>query len=197
MNNMIFTREYPKPDINYKEICKYYGALHTNKEVKAIIDNCISESENSFTYKVCFGLFPLKIVDENIDLGFTRFYSKNLAVNLSKCKEVIVFSATVGVEIDRLIARYTRISPTKSLCFQAIGTERIEALCDIFCKDLKTEYGFTKTRFSPGYGDLSLDCQKDIFRTLDCERKIGLTLTDSLLMIPSKSVTAFVGLKKG
>ena len=36
--------------------------------------------------------------------------------------------------------------------------------------------------------------QKDIFKVLDCERKIGLTLNESLLMSPSKSVTAIVGI---
>ena len=37
--------------------------------------------------------------------------------------------------------------------------------------------------------------QKDIFKILDCSKKIGLTLTDSLLMSPTKSVTAIVGIK--
>ena len=51
-----------------------------------------------------------------------------------------------------------------------------------------------KPRFSPGYGDLSLEMQRDIFRVLDCPRKIGLTLNESLLMSPSKSVTAIIGI---
>ena len=49
---------------------------------------------------------------------------------------------------------------------------------------------------SPGYGDLALDVQKDIFALLDCERQIGLTLGDSLLMSPGKSVTAFAGIPR-
>ena len=53
---------------------------------------------------------------------------------------------------------------------------------------------FLPPRFSPGYGDLPLSLQRDIFRVLDCPRKIGLTLNESLLMSPSKSVTAIVGL---
>ena len=51
-----------------------------------------------------------------------------------------------------------------------------------------------RPRFSAGYGDLSLSVQKDIFSVLDCARKIGLTLNDSLIMSPSKSVTAVVGI---
>ena len=31
---------------------------------------------------------------------------------------------------------------------------------------------------------------------LDCGRTLGITLTDSLLMTPSKSVTAIIGLKE-
>ena len=52
---------------------------------------------------------------------------------------------------------------------------------------------FFKPRFSPGYGDLSLEVQKEIFSLLDCPRKIGVSLGDSLLMTPSKSVTAIIG----
>ncbi|MBO5857729.1 MAG: Vitamin B12 dependent methionine synthase activation subunit, partial [Clostridia bacterium] len=44
--------------------------------------------------------------------------------------------------------------------------------------------------------DLELTTQKDIFKILDCSKKIGLTLNDSLLMSPTKSVTAFVGIIK-
>ena len=79
----------------------------------------------------------------------------------------------------------------------ALGSERIEALCDKFNKDFEFENEVSlKPRFSPGFGDLSLMIQKDIFAVLDCPRKIGLSLNDSLLMSPTKSVTAFVGIIK-
>lgn len=52
---------------------------------------------------------------------------------------------------------------------------------------------YTRPRFSPGYGDLPINMQKDIFAALDCPRKIGLSLNESLLMSPSKSVTAIIG----
>ena len=51
-----------------------------------------------------------------------------------------------------------------------------------------------RPRFSPGYGDVSLEVQKDFFRLLPCQR-IGLTLMDTLIMSPEKSVTAFIGIK--
>ena len=48
--------------------------------------------------------------------------------------------------------------------------------------------------FSPGYGDLPLDTQKELVQVLDMHRKIGVSLTDSCLMVPSKSVTAILGI---
>ena len=50
-------------------------------------------------------------------------------------------------------------------------------------------------RFSPGYGDLPLEFQREIFRALDVPRRIGVSLGSSCLMSPSKSVTAIVGIK--
>lgn len=113
---------------------------------------------------------------------------------------MIIFAATIGVGVDRLISKYSRLSPTKALCFQAIGAERVEALCDEFCNKMKTELEKdgekVKPRFSPGYGDLPLETQKMIFSLLDCPKRIGVTLGDTLLMSPSKSVTAFVGITR-
>ena len=48
--------------------------------------------------------------------------------------------------------------------------------------------------FSPGYGDLPLDLQREIFAALDCPKRIGVSLNESLLMSPSKSVSAIIGL---
>ena len=126
-------------------------------------------------------------------------HSNDLNKNLIGCDRIIVFAATIGIEIDRLISKYGRLSPAKALCFQAIGAERIESLCETFNNDMRErcarEGSQVRPRFSPGYGDFPLEAQKDIFRVLDCYRKIGLSLNDSLLMSPSKSVTALIGIK--
>ena len=110
--------------------------------------------------------------------------------NLSGCDKVILFAATAGLHIDRFIAKYARISASRSLMFHSIGAERVEALCDAFCAELEN----ARPRFSPGYGDLPLSLQPGILRALDATRQAGVYLTDSLLMNPSKTVTAIVGL---
>ena len=182
---MIIVKTYNEPQFCEKEILRYAGCRNEDSEVLELVRSCINEVRGKLSYKVCHRELDMPIE--------TR--SKMLLKNLENCSSVIIFAATIGVEIDRLIAKYGRISPSRALMMQAIGAERIEALCDEFCKDLENEKKVNLTsRFSPGYGDLPLNTQKYIFDVLDCSRKIGVTLNDSFLMSPSKSVTAFVGI---
>ena len=79
----------------------------------------------------------------------------------------------------------------------AIGAQQVEGGCDRLCARLAQQFPDRQLtdRFSPGYGDLTLEMQRDVMAALDCGRTIGITLTDSLLMTPSKSVTAIIGMK--
>ena len=74
----------------------------------------------------------------------------------------------------------------------------IEAYCDACQKELSTEAAkeglYLRSRFSPGYGDFSLDYQKELLILLDAPKRIGLTVTDSMMLTPTKSVTAVMGL---
>lgn len=200
MMNSLFYKSYPEPEFNVKEILRYAGCREASEEVLALLSECICECTGKLCYKVCYAEYPIDVRCDSLDLGFARVQSKNLAKNLDGCEKIVLFAATVGLAMDRLIARYSRTSPAKAHLFQAIGAERVESLCDIFNGEItscvKEAGGFTRPRFSPGYGDVPLSLQLDIFRTLDCERKLGVTLNTSLLMSPSKSVTAIIGVGK-
>lgn len=190
----VYVKNYPTPDFDKREILRYAGVKGDISEINALIDECITELDGKLTYKVCYSEYPLKILGDNIELTFTAVTSKDLAKNLKNCNRFILFAATVGIGVDRLIAKYNALSPTKALIFQAIGAERIESLCDLFNNEIKEKYKTVKPRFSAGYGDLPLALQKQIFATLNCPKNIGVTLNDSLLMSPSKSVTAIIGI---
>lgn len=182
-------KSYTAPPFDTKEILRYARCGGADDGVFALMRSCIDEVKDKLTYKVCYAEFPLSACD-----GIpTKTNSVMLQKALSGCQSYILFAATVGLELDRLITKYSRTSPAKALFFQAIGAERIESLCDMFCAELKSNGKQIKPRVSPGYGDLPLDIQKEIFAVLDCPRKIGLTLNDSMLMTPTKSVTAFIG----
>ena len=197
MNTTVLIKTYFDLPFNKKEILRYSNCKDLTPELEKLLNECIEEVKNNISYKVCYCILPINIKYSTIDFSAFKVNSEKLALNLKNCEEAIIFGATLGTELDRLIMKYGKLSPTKALFFQAIGATQIETLCDEFCKDIKTELNVNlKPRFSAGFGDLDLTYQKDIFKILDCSKKIGLTLNDSLLMSPTKSVTAFVGVNK-
>ena len=200
MNTITYTKIYDEPPFNKAEIMRYAGAKSDDMQISELADKCIDEIAGKSVYKVCYRNFDVRFCDGYIDLGFAQTDSKDLGKNLNGCESIILFAATVGLEADRMTVKYSKLSPVKALIFQAIGAERIESLCDIFNSEITEQMKkigkFTRPRFSPGYEDLPLELQKNIFSALDCPRKIGLTLNESLLMSPSKSVTAIIGIGK-
>lgn len=203
--NTIFTRFYEGASLPFdkKEALRYFGCGGNGAVpagMDALFEECAREALAACVYRVCYAEFDMKIEGETVDLGFTKTISRSLCRNLEGCGKVIAFAATVGMGLDRLISRYSSLSPVRGYAFQAIGAERIETLCDAFNQEISREYAaiglYDRPRFSCGYGDFSIEAQPDFFRALDCTRKIGVTLGDSLLMTPSKSVTAVIGLSE-
>lgn len=189
-------RSFAPPPIDRREILRYAGLREATAEVSALLEECLRQAEPVLQYRVCCRKFPVVFEEAGLDLGFSRTESRNLRKNLENCRSLWLFSATVGLGMDRLIAKYSRLFPAKGVLMQAIGTERVEALCDAFQTEIAAQEKAIAPRFSPGYGDFPLECQKDIFAALDCG-SIGLTLNDNLFMTPSKSVTAVIGVREG
>ena len=183
--------------VDKTEIARYAGARSTVPELFALIENCLSECEreNAINYAVCYALLPLAVSGNTADFSVFKLESKDLVKALRGAKSALVFACTVGFNIDRLIKKYSETDPARALVFQAIGAERVESFTDEFLKEYAKDNGVKLSpRFSAGYGDLPLSAQKDIFALLRPQKMIGITLNDSLLMSPSKSVTAIVGI---
>jgi len=174
------------PPVDVKEVWRYCGCktIPEDQESLDLMDEILRDYTGIARGKVCFVRCEHMPFDTD---------SKGLARVIKGSREIIVFAATVGIEFDRVIGRFKRTSPSKALILQALGAERAEALCDLFCSGFE---GRT-SRYSPGYGDLPLATQKDVMALLQCESKIGISLNDSLLMTPSKSVTAIFGIRDG
>ena len=191
--------KFPQSEISRREILRYMGCKNLSPETEELINNAISECIERLTYKIVYREFPLQHKGNYIDLGFVRTESKDLKKALSSCDSIMLFAATVGIDIDRVILKHGKFSPSLALAIQALGAERIEALCNTFCHEINVICALngktTLPRFSPGYGDLPLSLQRDIFTALDCTKHIGLTLNNSLLMSPTKSVSAIIGIK--
>ena len=157
---MVFTKGYFAPEVDRKEVLRYARA-EGDEATLALLESCIAEAGDKLSYKVSYARFGIEIHGDDINLGFAMTTSHSLAKCLDGCHEIVLLSATVGFGIDRLIGKYSLLSPSRAVILQALGSERVEALCDKFCDDFGVEEerkGNTlRPRFSPGYGDLPLE----------------------------------------
>ncbi len=125
--------------------------------------------------------------------------SKSLARHLANCQAAYLVCGTIGPRFDALLRRASVTSAADALVLQAIGAAAIEEWMDAVEDEIRQELADGEslvTRYSPGYGDLPLEAQRELFALLDAPRSIGVSLTDSLLMVPSKSVSAIIGVKR-
>ncbi len=184
-------KRYTDIFIDPAEAARYlgYGRQKPEEKVQRLIEETIEAL--ALDCKVCMLETDVQI-GECVDLGCMQIQSRSLANNLKGCKKAVLFGATIGMPFDRMLKKTAVLSPSRAVILQAVGTAAIESLCDRFCDEL----GDTRPRFSPGYGDVPLKTQISIFKVLDLHKNIGISLTDSLLMVPTKSVTAIVGLGK-
>ena len=196
----VCTKSYSGGEIDRREVLRYAGAGLGADEVERLLDGVVAEALGELSYKLCYTVLPIKFGEREVDLGFAKTRSESLIKRLSGCESIILFAATVGVGIDRLIRKSALTSPARALLLDSLGTERVEWLCDTFFREISTVLTASalgaRPRFSPGYGDLPITLQRDVFKTLECEKHIGLTLNESCLMSPQKSVSAIIGLYK-
>ena len=191
----VFKKSFSLPEIDRREALRYAGIRNSSilpEELMQKFDEAVSLLDGKISARVCFCELDVT------DCDFCG--SLDIKKNLRDSGSVIFFAATVGFEIDRLISRYEVLSPATAVLIDAIGSERVEALCDEFCSEMKEKKraeGFSlRPRFSAGYGDLPIEFQKTFFDLLDPPSRIGVTLNDSYLMTPRKSVTAIIGVEK-
>ena len=188
--------------IDKKEVLRYlgYGTKSADDNINKIIDECIEILKNNAREDYIYEIFDASL-EENviIDDGLT-FLGNDIKKHLVNCEKVAILGATLGREVDVLLRRYAKNEASKAIILHACATALIEGVCDNAEGEIKkkaSENGYyITTRYSPGYGDLPLEHQTQIINMLKCDKKIGLTVTENFLLVPSKSVTAIIGFTK-
>ena len=188
-------------DIRTKEAVRYlgYGKNAVDDKTLQEIQDSFRELERLADKKSIYRIFELSLKDENeLKIGNVEIYSRNLQTNLKDCKQVVLFAATLGTEVDRLIRKAQIVDMAKAVVMQACAATLLEEYCDELQKKIAErmqEQGkYIRPRFSPGYGDFSIQHQRDVLAMLEASKRIGVTMTDSYMLTPTKSVTAVIGI---
>ena len=195
----IIVREFTQDEVDVREALRYAGVVTEDSASEELIEKCREKLLPAIKGLTVYRALDFSLDGDICSIGDTSVRSSSLAKAMRGADKVIIFAATLGIEADRVIARYQRTSKALAHMASSLASERIESLCDILCgtlgSELSDEYILTP-RFSAGYGDLPIELQRELFAILNPEKYIGLTLTESLLMSPSKSVSAIIGLKR-
>lgn len=183
------------------------GQLKFNKHLTGIDLSCeqrikelIAESTILLEPKGFFETFKIvSKTDSSVELDtFGVIESSSIASLLENCSDVVMFVVTVGSKIYEKTKFFSENKNVfKALVFDAIGSVAVEQSADeineIVTMQAKLEGLKTTRRFSAGYGDFSVEkYQPLILDALDAD-KLGVSLTDSGIMLPEKTVTALLG----
>lgn len=192
-------------EIDKNEVLRYlqYKGQNIEDDLNNTIDECVeltlSTINPRFIYSSC-------ILDSSVE-GTIKLKNTNLVYSsqdiyklLKDCDRVFVMASTLGVEIERLTRKYSYSDLTKSIIIDSCATTAIEEICNRVQESvnngLKKEQKTTTMRYSPGYGDLGIENNKGILDVLSAQRNIGVTINDSGIMIPRKSVVAIMGVSE-
>lgn len=188
-------------EVEQEEVLRYLGyrGQQPDEQTQERLEHCLTELQKQARPKSVFRAFELTLpAPDMLKVESLLIHSRNLARNLKGCTCVYLMAATLGVDVDRLITRASAIRMSDAVIYQAAAAAMVESYCDevneALRREAETQGLYCRPRFSPGYGDFKIEHQRDLVRLLDTPRKIGLTVTDSFLLAPIKSVTAVIGL---
>lgn len=183
------------------EVLRYLGARgDPGPEAAALIDSCARElaaaAGSAYTYSIVSAATGGGVLLDDRVL----ILSRDLEAHLAGCGKAAVFAATLGVSTEYVLYRYGRTDVSRAAVLHACAAALIEELCDKMENEIAgrawEEGLFIRPRSSPGYGDFSLSHQRDIAALTRCGSRIGVGVTESLLLTPSKSVTGIIGLSR-
>lgn len=189
-----------KLKVDLLEAYRYLGCRgEPDNEMRAELDRAaalvLDAAKPRFIEKRCRVLHGEAPVLSGTSFSLT---GRAAAALLRGSESCCIFCATLGAPIDLLIRQWELRDMAFAATLDACASSAVESLCnsiEAVLRDECAEKGlFLTDRFSPGYEDLPLSIQKAFCSDLDTARKIGVTVTESGLLLPRKSVTALVGI---
>lgn len=187
--------------IGIDDALRYAGVRGTPPEdLRREMEDIAGELEEKLTPRFAWRACALDRGEEDIALrGTGVVLTGALAAGmLADCHMACLLIATAGSRFDTLLRAEQARDMARAVLLDGCGSAWAEAVCDEAEGEIAVRFPdlYRTDRFSPGYGDLPLELQPALCAALDAERRVGVHVTDSLLLSPAKSVTAILGLSQ-
>ncbi|MDO4562802.1 MAG: hypothetical protein Q4C12_03100 [Clostridia bacterium] len=167
------------------------GAL--SSELYRTAERAIELVHTAAEHRVVYDTFEFTC-EEAVRVARTELVlpGRSIKAHIENSSRIMLMAATLGSGIDDVIRTAQKSDMALAAMTDFAASLEIEAFCNKFCNSMEEKYILT-SRFSPGYGDLPLEVQTLFCKTLDTQRRIGLYATRMHILIPTKSVTAIMG----
>lgn len=188
--------------IDQSEALRYmgYGNNRPDDKMQSILDECEQQLLKVINPKFVYKIFDIEHCENFVSVMSTTLSLKgrDICSHLKECSKCVLLAATISAGADRLIRLYEAQDMTKAVMTDCLASAAVEQVCNKVDSIVKseTEGLFQTWRFSPGYGDLPIEIQRDFLNVLDAQKRIGLNATENNILIPRKSVTAVIGLSE-
>lgn len=176
--------------MNISELSKrayaYLGfhGVGESEEIEKAVSECFAELEKIAQFRYLYRFFQTP----------PEFLNKPCYADYLKGNRGVILAVmTLGGEADRRIKYYGRADGAKAVVLDACASAYLEELSDEYERGIDGNLSY---RFCPGYGGSDVSDVRYIFDLLKPE-KIGLTLTDTGYMLPSKSMAGVIAVGGG
>lgn len=192
--------------LNREETLRYLGYRgteilpHTEKLIEDSMSQILELARPAYVYRRYSIWRPAERTEEKrilvkgTNLCLT---GEDICRHLEGCAELYLLCATIGAFVDRQIRLKMVTDPAAGVVLDSCGSVAVEQVTEAAEQEIEREVtaeGKQITwRFSPGYGDLPLELQQEIADILDLHRRLGVSVSEDMLLAPSKSVTAIIG----
>ncbi|GHV05123.1 vitamin B12 dependent methionine synthase activation domain protein [Clostridia bacterium] len=149
-----------------------------DEQTVADIDRHLAWIEANIDPRCVLKKFPRSVLPPSVSLD--KYVGDDTCIYL--------LAATLGAAADARLRTLEAWSMSDAAVFDACASAYIEQVCDKV---------FAGARFAPGYGDLPLSWQAELCKLLETPKRIGLTVTDSFILLPMKSITSVIAPHRG
>lgn len=167
-------------------------------EIRDKAEKALNLLRESSPAKYLYRVFGIEKTDNGYMLSGSGIVlrGKSAETMLRGCHSAAIMICTLGFGFEAELRKAQARSMADAVILDACGSALVEEACDEAEREISSALpGMHLTdRFSPGYGDLSLDLQTEISRVLNAEKLLGVHLNESLLFYPSKTVSAIIGI---
>ena len=184
---------------NIDDVLRYLSIRgETPDGLRRQVERAAAKLAETIQPKYVYRAFPLEHTNDGIVLqgGGVTLTGNFAAKMLKTCDTAVLLCCTLGIAFEQRLRAMERRDMGEAVIFDACGSAWVESGCDAAEEEIAARFAgrYLTDRFSPGYGDLPLSLQPAVLAALDAEKRLGIHLSDSFLMTPSKSVTAVIGI---